>query len=438
MGMTSALKLRRMVESRGRSSPSSSSAPRRDSSTASRSGRGAAWRGPTSGSATWSRRSPVTSARARHRHDRGGGRRGRLRLLRATCRWRVNLEFQIEHLKLSGRFSVINSTLRAFVTLCLAGGTALAQAPAAPAEAPLADLKVPEGFKISVFAGDLAGARLHGGQPRRGDLRRPPVEGRGRRPARPRPRRPRRSDEVVLSGLARPHSLAFHGGYVYVATNPAVLRVRYEKGKLAGEPEKVVDLPVSTTSHWTRTVGFGRTASSTSRSARPATSASRTTRGGRRSCATTSTAPGGRSSPRGCATRSASTGSPADRGALRDRQRARQARRRAARRTRSTASSDGEALRLAVLHRRPRARPRPQGRRRRPDRAGSSRPCSSCGAHSAPLGLTFYDGTHVPRPPTGARSSSRCTARGTARRRSATRSSASSSTAADRHARSRS
>jgi glucose/arabinose dehydrogenase len=66
------------------------------------------------------------------------------------------------------------------------------------------------------------------------------------------------SVDVVAANLARPHSVAFHGGYLYIATNPAVLRVKYASGKVGGTPEKFVDLPVSTTSHWTRTIGFGR------------------------------------------------------------------------------------------------------------------------------------------------------------------------------------
>jgi len=33
-------------------------------------------------------------------------------------------------------------------------------APAAPAVAPLGDLRVPAGFTVSVFASDLAGARM--------------------------------------------------------------------------------------------------------------------------------------------------------------------------------------------------------------------------------------------------------------------------------------
>jgi glucose/arabinose dehydrogenase len=62
----------------------------------------------------------------------------------------------------------------------------------------------------------------------------------------------------VVADLTRPHSVAFNGGYLYIATNPAVMRVKYANGKVEGAPEKFVDLPVSTTSHWTRTLGFGR------------------------------------------------------------------------------------------------------------------------------------------------------------------------------------
>ena len=64
--------------------------------------------------------------------------------------------------------------------------------------------------------------------------------------------------DVVASGLTRPHSLAFAKGYLYIATNPAVLRVKYANGKVEGTPETFVDLPVSTTPHYTRTIGFDK------------------------------------------------------------------------------------------------------------------------------------------------------------------------------------
>jgi glucose/arabinose dehydrogenase len=127
--------------------------------------------------------------------------------------------------------------------------------PAAPAQP--AELKAPDGFKVSVFASDVAGARLMAVSPdgvlyvarqMKGDVvALPDLDKDGRAD----------KMDIIASGLTRPHSLAFHKGYLYIATNPAVLRLKYAAGKTEGTPEKVVDLPVSTTSHWTRTIGFG-------------------------------------------------------------------------------------------------------------------------------------------------------------------------------------
>lgn len=161
------------------------------------------------------------------------------------------------------------------LTLYLTCGIAFAQTPAAapqpstaspqpptaspqpPAVAPLEDLKVPAGFTISAFASDLAGARLMAVSP--DGVLYVARQSKGEVVALPDRDRDGRADqvEVVASGLTRPHSLAFRGGYLYIATNPAVLRMRLTKGQAAGQPEKFIDLPVSTTSHWTRTIAFG-------------------------------------------------------------------------------------------------------------------------------------------------------------------------------------
>ena len=54
------------------------------------------------------------------------------------------------------------------------------------------------------------------------------------------------------------HSLAFKDGWLYVATTPAVVRVRWSNGAPVGEPETVVELPTSTPSvHVSRTINFG-------------------------------------------------------------------------------------------------------------------------------------------------------------------------------------
>jgi glucose/arabinose dehydrogenase len=128
--------------------------------------------------------------------------------------------------------------------------------PAAPAVP--AQLTAPAGFTVSVFASDVTNGRLMAVSPdgvlfvarqSRGDVVALPDRNKDGKAD---------SVDVVLSGLTRPHSVAFNGGYLYVATNPAVLRAKYANGKVEGTPEKFVDLPVSTTSHWTRTIGFGR------------------------------------------------------------------------------------------------------------------------------------------------------------------------------------
>jgi glucose/arabinose dehydrogenase len=125
------------------------------------------------------------------------------------------------------------------------------QTPAGPAV-----LTVPAGFTVSVFASDVTNGRLMAVSPdgvlfvarqSQGDVVALPDRDKNDKAD---------NVEVVASGLTRPHSLAFSKGYLYIATNPAVLRVKYANGKVEGTPEKFIDLPVSTTPHWTRTIGF--------------------------------------------------------------------------------------------------------------------------------------------------------------------------------------
>jgi glucose/arabinose dehydrogenase len=131
-------------------------------------------------------------------------------------------------------------------------------APQAPPVAPIGDLKVPPHFGISVFASDLAGARLMTVSPE-GVL----LVARRRTHevvALPDKNKDGRAEpEVILTGLTNAHSLAFKDGYLYIATTPAVMRVRWENGKPAGTPEKIADLPNSTPSvHVSRTIAFGK------------------------------------------------------------------------------------------------------------------------------------------------------------------------------------
>ena len=133
-----------------------------------------------------------------------------------------------------------------------------AVAPPAQVSAPIADLQIPAGFRISVFASDLVGARLMTVSPE-GVL----LVARRRTHevvALPDKNRDGQAEPtVILTGLTNAHSLAFKGEHLYIATTPAVMRVRWANGAPVGAAEKFVDLPTSTPSlHGSRTIGFGK------------------------------------------------------------------------------------------------------------------------------------------------------------------------------------
>lgn len=131
-----------------------------------------------------------------------------------------------------------------------------APAPAPPAAPPVpATLKVPAGFTVSVFASGLPGARMMAVSPegvvvlaKRADVVALP-DANGDGVAEPR---------VLLTNLTYAHSVAFKDGYLYIGTTPAVLRVKWVKGDVAGPVETYVTLPSSTPAlHTSRTIGFG-------------------------------------------------------------------------------------------------------------------------------------------------------------------------------------
>ena len=51
---------------------------------------------------------------------------------------------------------------------------------------------------------------------------------------------------VILTGQTNAHSLAFSGGHLYIATTPAVMRVRWANGAPEGAPTVFAALPSST------------------------------------------------------------------------------------------------------------------------------------------------------------------------------------------------
>jgi glucose/arabinose dehydrogenase len=155
-------------------------------------------------------------------------------------------------------FGIVVAGVALAIALSARGQGQAPPAPEPPAVAPLGDLRVPAGFRISVFAAGLTGARLMTVSPegvllvarRRSNevVALPDKDKDGR--AEP---------EVILGGLTNAHSLAFKDGHLYIATTPAIMRVRWLNGRPAGEPEKIADLPSSTpTVHVSRTIAFGR------------------------------------------------------------------------------------------------------------------------------------------------------------------------------------
>jgi glucose/arabinose dehydrogenase/quercetin dioxygenase-like cupin family protein len=139
--------------------------------------------------------------------------------------------------------------------LVAAAATAWSQPAPSAAPATPATLTVPEGFGVSVFASGLPGARLMAVSPegilvaaRRAEVvALPDSDGDG--VAEPR---------VLFSNMTYAHSVAFAKGYLYIATTPAVLRVRWVNGAPAGEPQTIVELPSDKPSlHTSRSLRIG-------------------------------------------------------------------------------------------------------------------------------------------------------------------------------------
>ena len=135
--------------------------------------------------------------------------------------------------------------------------TALALLGSAAAQA-MPPLKVPPGFRAALFAQGFEKPRLmavaENGDVFLSDTRAgrvyvlPDRDGDGR------------ADRKIVfaSGLDRPHGLAFHKGFLYVANNASVVRYRYTPGQTqaSGPAQKVTDLPKDG-EHETRSIAFG-------------------------------------------------------------------------------------------------------------------------------------------------------------------------------------
>jgi glucose/arabinose dehydrogenase len=120
----------------------------------------------------------------------------------------------------------------------------------------LAQLKAPPGFHISVFAEEVDGARMMAFSP--GGVLLVSESGEGNVVALPDPKHAGKAQRTVnvLSGLNEPHGLAFYEGKLYVAENDKVRRYDWDEANLrASNPKPLADLPGSG-GHSTRSLLF--------------------------------------------------------------------------------------------------------------------------------------------------------------------------------------
>lgn len=121
-------------------------------------------------------------------------------------------------------------------------------------------LQVPAGFRISIYARDLPGARMLSftatgdlvvSRPRAGEVdllmrdAKNPAQRVGRR--------------VLLSGLSKPHGIDIHNGWLYVGETDAIGRVRFDEqsGQLQGDYQRIVTGLTGNENHWSKTVRIG-------------------------------------------------------------------------------------------------------------------------------------------------------------------------------------
>ena len=118
-------------------------------------------------------------------------------------------------------------------------------------------LRVPSGFAVSYFAKNVPGVRfmtvgpdsaVYASQPDKGLIIRLPDANKDGVAD---------TSTVVVSGLNRPHGLAFHKGALYVANTDGVVRVPLAANMMASGAPVYVNHFESGGGHWTRTIIFG-------------------------------------------------------------------------------------------------------------------------------------------------------------------------------------
>lgn len=145
--------------------------------------------------------------------------------------------------------------LRCFtITLVLIAYATLGAAEKTPFN--LSNLRLPEGFHIAVFASNIDGARMLTFTP--GGVLLVSESGEDKIVALPDHNHTGKAERVVevLSGLNEPHGIAFYEGKLYVADNDKVLRYDWDEPHLrASNPKTITDLPTGG-GHSTRSLLF--------------------------------------------------------------------------------------------------------------------------------------------------------------------------------------
>jgi len=121
-------------------------------------------------------------------------------------------------------------------------------------------IKVPAGFAVNTYATGIEKARILRFTPTGDLLVSAPRQGKVFLLE-----RDRNGDgaadgmRVLLADLNRPHGIALHDGWLYVAEMDAIVRVRFaaSTGSVSGTPERIVTGLPSGGNHWTRTVDVG-------------------------------------------------------------------------------------------------------------------------------------------------------------------------------------
>ena len=145
----------------------------------------------------------------------------------------------------------------------------VASVPAAPAgaqgrpatgpvtEAALRQLRLPDGYRVRLYARDLPGVRFMAVAPDGAVYASQPRLGRVVRLADANADGVADSVVVAVDGLERPHGVAFHDGWLYVANTGGVVRVRLDaSGRALGAPEAINRYSAGG-GHWSRSLIFG-------------------------------------------------------------------------------------------------------------------------------------------------------------------------------------